>query len=174
MISTKDYHSDEIKKSITSSVKIKSHKITEHTIKQVLISILVLLTSNSILLAQNPVDAEKERPAIENRDALYSKYLLEGDSVSIAAMYTSDGMMGCAKGPEILSSAGNWIRNGKKNDSRHVSFKISTLTADGDLLIETGTGEGRSEAGKLKYTFRYLVVWKKEDGVWKLYRDVVL
>lgn len=125
-------------------------------------------------LNQIVVDAEKERPVIESRDALYSKYLLEGDSVSIAAMYATDGTIGCRKGPEILSFAGSWIRGGIKNDSRHVTFNTVTLTSDGDLLIETGTGEGRSDAGELKYTFRYLVVWKKEEGVWKLYRDVGL
>lgn len=117
------------------------------------------------------IDIEKERLVIENLDSQYAKYLLEGDSAAIAAMYASDGMMGCKTGDEILSFAGSWIRNGIKNDSRHVSFKTTTLTADVDLLIETGTAEGRSDAGELKYTFRYLVVWKKEDGTWKLYRD---
>ncbi len=42
------------------------------------------------------------------------------------------------------------------------------------MLIETGIIEGRSDAGVLKYSGKYLVVWKKEDGVWKLFRDVVL
>jgi ketosteroid isomerase-like protein len=120
------------------------------------------------------IDVKKERPVIESRDALYAKYLLEGDSLSIAAMYASDGMIGCKKGSEILSSVGSWIRSNIKDDSRNVTFKTVTLNAAGDLLIETGIGEGRNDKGDLKYTFRYLVVWKKEDGVWKLYRDVGL
>lgn len=140
----------------------------------VLLLIFGLVCLISPGFSQTKVDANKERPVIESRDALYSKYLLEGDSVSIAAMYASNAIMGVKKGPEILSSAGSWIRNGIKNDSRHVSFKTVTLNADGELLIETGTGEGRSDAGELKYTFRYLVVWKKEDDTWKLYRDISL
>jgi ketosteroid isomerase-like protein len=55
-----------------------------------------------------------------------------------------------------------------------VVFKTSSLTADGELLSEIGTAESRSDQGELKYTFRYLVVWKKESGTWKLYRDVAL
>jgi len=130
----------------------------------------------TILQAQNTddlvaVDAGKEKPVIESLVNQYAQYLLDGDSAAIAAMYASDGMFGCKKGAEILSSAGSWIRSGIKNDSRHVTFNTVTLNADGELLIETGTGEGRSDKGELKYTFRYLVVWKKEDGVWKLYRD---
>lgn len=102
------------------------------------------------------IDVEKERPQIENRDSLYAKYLLEGDSVSIAGMYATDGTVGCKKGDEILSSVGSWIRNNIKNDSRHVTFTTITLQADGDLLVETGKAEGRSDMGELKYTFRYL------------------
>ena len=137
-----------------------------------LMSTILAQTSDEI--KQAIVDPDKERPVIENLINQYSKYLLEKDSVSIAEMYASDGMMGCKKGPEILSSAGSWIRNGIKNDSRHVTFNTVTLTADNELLIETGTAEGRSDMGELKYTFRYLVVWKKEEDTWKLYRDVGL
>ena len=152
----------------------KSHSI----ISLILTSILVLYC-NSIAIAQTTesdssltaAEVAELRPIIESRIALYSKYLLESDSVSIAGMYASDGMMGCTRGEEIISKAGEWIRSDIENDSRHITFKTVTLNADGNLLIETGTAEARSDAGELKYNFRYLVVWKNEDGVWKLYRD---
>ncbi len=134
----------------------------------------------SLVHAQNAtqdkqiIDIEKERHEIEILDTLYSKFLLEGDSVALTNMYTKDAQMGTVKGDEILSAIGKWIRSGIKNDSRHVTFKRTTLTADDDLLIETGIGEARSDNGELKYTFRYVVVWKKEDGTWKLYRDIGL
>jgi ketosteroid isomerase-like protein len=128
----------------------------------------------SALLAQILVDAEKERPMIEHRLDEYSKYLLDGDSVSLTAMYAENAAIGCKKGPEILAAMGGWVRNGIKNNSRHVVFKTSSLTADGELLSEIGTAESRSDKGELKYTFRYLVVWKKENGIWKLYRDIAL
>jgi ketosteroid isomerase-like protein len=125
--------------------------------------------SNSVV-----IDAEKERTAIESRDALFSKYLLNADSVSLASMYASDGMIGCSSGPKILTALGGWIRNTIKNDSRHVKFKTVTLNSDGPLLIETGIAETSNDKGELKSTGKYLVVWKKEDGVWKLYRDIGL
>lgn len=139
-----------------------------------------IFSGNVYLQAQTSADTEVHnhienmRLVIESRTALYSKYLLDGDSVSIAAMYAKDGSIGCSNGNEILSSAGKWIRSSIKNDSRHVSFKTDTLNTDGELLIETGTAEGRNDKGELKYTFRYLVVWKQEDGTWKLYRDIGL
>jgi len=141
--------------------------------KAILIS-LTFFVFVSIGHAQNEVNAEKERHIIENRDKEFSKYILEADSVSLANMYTKDAQFGTLKGTEIPSALGKWIRNAIKNDSRNVTFKTTTLAADGELLIETGTGEIRSNAGELKSSFRYLVVWKKEDGVWKLYRDIGL
>jgi len=135
---------------------------------------LAFLGPVTIVNAQKPIDVEKERPVIESRDAEFSKYILEADSVALANMYTKDAQFGTLKGSEIPPALGKWIRNSIKNDSRNVTFKTVTLTADGELLVETGTGEVRSNAGELKSTFRYLVVWKKEDGVWKLYRDIGL
>ena len=142
---------------------------------------LMLVSSTSLLYAQgstdpkqSTIDVQQERPVIESLNKQYSNYLLEGDSVAIAAMYAKNGKIGGKKGPEILSAIGHWIRSSIKNDSRHVTFTTVTLNADSDLLVETGKAEGRNEQGELKYTFRYLVVWKKEDDVWKLYRDVPL
>lgn len=135
---------------------------------------IFIQAQNTDEMKQLVLDVEKERPVIESLINQYSNYLLEGDSVSIAAMYAKDGSIGCKKGPEILSSAGSWIRSGIKNDSRHVTFKTTSLSAESDLLIETGKAEGRSDKGELKYTFRYLVVWKMENGMWKLYRDIGL
>jgi ketosteroid isomerase-like protein len=148
------------------------------TISSIIIS-LIVLNFNSIVIGQTmepdssltAKDVAELRPIIENRIAQYARYLLEGDSVSIAAMYASDGTLWCSRGEEIISKIGEWIRSDIENDSRHLTFKTVTHNADGDLLIQTGTAEARSDAGELKYTFRYLVVWKNEDGIWKLYRD---
>jgi len=150
-----------------------------HTIISLILTSILVLYCNSFVIAQtsesdsslNAVAVAKLRPVIESRIALYSKYLLQGDSLSIAGMYARDGMMGCTRGEKIISKVGEWIRSDIENDSRHVTFNTVTLNADGDLLIETGTAEARSDAGESKYTLRYLVVWKSEDGVWKLYRD---
>ena len=138
-----------------------------------LLSLAFLLIYCSVQ-AQTTVDTEMERPVIERRDAEFSKYILEGDSVALANMYTKDAQFGTLKGAEIAPALSRWVRNAIKNDSRNVTFKTSTLTADVELLIETGTGEIKSEAGVLKSSFHYLVVWKKEEGVWKLYRDIGL
>lgn len=130
--------------------------------------------SGSDMNAQPVIDIQQEWPVIENIDRQFSKYILEGDSIALAALYAKDGKLGCSSGPEILSALGAWIRNSIKNDSRHITFITKTLNSDGELLIETGIAETRNDNGELKYTGKYLVVWKKENGTWKLYRDIGL
>lgn len=144
------------------------------SIEKILMFLPALICWVSALQSQTTLDVERVRPMIETRLREYSAYLLHGDSVSIAGMYSINGTIGCKKGPEILAAAGSWIRSGVKNDSRHVTFKVVTLTGNGDLLIESGNAEGRSEKGELKYAFRYVVIWKNENGSWKIYRDVGL
>jgi ketosteroid isomerase-like protein len=48
------------------------------------------------------------------------------------------------------------------------------MCSNGELLIETGTAQGNGDSGEEKYSFPYLLVWKKEDGAWKIYRDISL
>ena len=105
-------------------------KTPNSTISLILMSLLVLYC-NSIVIAQttesdstlSTIEVAELRPVIESRTALYAKYLLDGDSVSIAAIYAKDGMLGCSRGEEIVSKVGEWIRSGIKNDSRHIAFK---------------------------------------------------
>ena len=83
------------------------------TISLILLSILVLYC-NSFVFAQTAesnsslsvADVAELGPIIESGVALFVKYLLGGDSISIAAMYASDGMLGCSSGEKIISKVG--------------------------------------------------------------------
>lgn len=157
-----------------TEIKASSRNIQTMPIEKILMFFLALFCWASAIQSQTSVDVERERPVIETRLRKYSTYLLRGDSMSNVGMYAVNGTIGCKKGPKILAAAGGWIRSGVKNDSHHVTFKIASLTANGDLVIESGNAEGMSDKGELKYAFRYVVVWKNENGIWKIYRDVGL
>lgn len=72
-------------------------KILIRTKKQLLTALCFLCFVSSIH-AQTMTDVEKERPVIESRDAEFSKYMLEADSVALANMYTKDAQFGTLKG----------------------------------------------------------------------------
>ena len=89
-------------------------------------------------------------------------------------MYAKDAKFESLKGNEILLSWGKQIRNSIKNDTRNLIFITTSLSADSEFLVELGTYEIKDSKGNLKHTGKYLVVWKQEDGKWKLYRDLGL
>jgi ketosteroid isomerase-like protein len=155
----------------------RSHSIT----KSILFSIC-MLCCNTIIKAQStenisvtsPIDIEKARAVIANRDKQFSKYLFNGDSLALVNMYTKDAQLGTSKGPEIQSALGRWVRSSIKDDTRNVTFTTTSLTSEGEFLIEIGSAETKDSFNILKYKGKYLVVWKQEEGEWKLYRDIGL
>lgn len=48
------------------------------------------------------------------------------------------------------------------------------MSSDAEFLIEVGIAETRDSQNNFKHKGRYLVVWKQENGEWKLYRDIGL
>lgn len=120
------------------------------------------------------IDMQRARVLIENADQQFSKDYKEGDSLALAAHYAKDAEFGSLKGEEILAYWGKSIRNSIKNNARNLIFTTSSLTNDGEFIIELGTYELKDDQDVLKGTGKYLVVWKQEDGKWKIYRDIGL
>jgi ketosteroid isomerase-like protein len=68
----------------------------------------------------------------------------------------------------IESAWGQVIRMGVK------SVKVNTVDVIGNaqLLVETGMFELYGDNNKLLDKGKYVVVWKPENGGWKIYRDI--
>jgi ketosteroid isomerase-like protein len=54
---------------------------------------------------------------------------------------------------------------------KEVTLTTADVESAGDLAVETGTVKLVAKDGKLTQA-RYLVVWKREGGGWKLHRDI--
>lgn len=118
-------------------------------------------------------DLSAARTWIEKDNAKFSEEFMRGDSMAVASHYASDGLLMMsnsepAKGKDIAATWGQAMRMGAKD------LKITTLDLVGnaDLLAETGTFEIYGEGNKLLDKGKYVVVWKQEDGTWKIYRDI--
>ena len=118
-------------------------------------------------------DLSAARSWIENDNAKFAEEVKRGDSAAVAAHYASDALVMMAhsepaKGKDIASTWGQVSRMGIKD------MKITTvdLTGNADLLAETGTYELYGEGNKLLDKGKYVVVWKQENGTWKIYRDI--
>jgi ketosteroid isomerase-like protein len=108
---------------------------------------------------------EKE---IELRLREYENLLLDGDSIALGNMYTEDAeIIPSRVGREdIIKAFGNLIR-----DSISGSFNTTKIWGNDQLIVEDGTGTWKYANGKIYSSGRYLLVWKKDDGEWKILRD---
>lgn len=109
---------------------------------------------------------EKE---IELRLREYENHLQNGDSISLGEMYMMDAEIIPSKvGREnIIKGFGRLIRNRITGSS----FKTTQLWGNDQLLVEDGTGTWSHANGTIVDSGRYLLVWKKDDGKWKILRD---
>jgi len=149
-------------------------------IKSVVISFIAFLIHVSLsaqateTTSAMAIDMHQARILIEKTDQQFAKDFQEGDSLALAAHYAKDAEFGSLKGEEILAYWGKSIRNSIKNNVRNLKFTTSSLTNDGEFLIELGTFEIKDDQDEIKASGKYLVVWKQENGIWKIYRDIGL
>ncbi|MCX6299678.1 MAG: DUF4440 domain-containing protein [Bacteroidetes bacterium] len=122
------------------------------------------------------VNAKKE---IEAANKKIAEFIAKGDSVGVADAYGKDGTlmvnnMPSIGGPSIggkdklTSFWGGFIKLGIG------SLTLNTLEVWGDenFITEEGLFEVTLKDGKQADKGKYIVIWKKEDGNWKLHRDM--
>jgi len=118
-----------------------------------------------------PLDNDSAWAIISKLDAKFSENYLLGDSLALAATYTSDAQFGCLEGDEILAAWGSSIRKSILNKTRTLKFTALSVWQQNEFLISVGTYEKFDAENKRVSEGRYLITWKMEDGVWKIHRD---
>lgn len=118
-------------------------------------------------------DLAAARKTIDSTNAVFSGLVTKQDSVGLAAMYTSDAKlmganMAAASGRAAIQSAfaGLFAAYGP------VELKLTTVDVWGnnEMIAEEGT-TAMTLKGKEIDRGKYIVLWKMEDGKWKLFRD---
>ena len=118
------------------------------------------------------IDLKRARLTIDSLNKRGARLFFEGDSAAMYKMYAKDADLEGIKGEQILSYWGERIRYAAKNDSRKMTFTTTSLSTDGEFLVELGMYNIQDSKGVSKGKGKYLIVWKQEDGHWKLYRDI--
>jgi ketosteroid isomerase-like protein len=72
------------------------------------------------------------------------------------------------KGKDILNAWGAAIRMGIKE----MTFSTTDIRGNSVFLIETGNYQIKDAKKSLLDKGKYVVVWEKRNGEWKLYRDI--
>lgn len=99
----------------------------------------------------------------------YENLLQKGDSIALGNMYLEDAeIIPSTVGRENITGVfGSMIRDSITGSS----FKTTKLWGNDQLLVEEGTGTWSHANGTIVGSGRYLLVWKKDNGKWKILRD---
>ncbi len=133
--------------------------------------ITLLLGCLSSLAADKSPSA---RDAIEAANKQFESAHVRGDAAALAAQYTEGAQLLWEDRP-IISGRKNieaeWARDmggpGRK-------AKLTTLEVEqaGDLAYEVGKFLVTAPDGKVVYDGKYICIWKREKGEWKIHRDI--
>jgi uncharacterized protein (TIGR02246 family) len=138
--------------------------------RQLLVSLLIICAAS---LAQAQQSA---RTAIEANTKQFTEAFNKGDAAAVANMYTTDARM-LPPNSEILEGRPNiqkfWqdaITAGMKLES----LETVHVETQGNVAVEIGRYTTRIPGGGVTLTDKgkYVVVWKREGGSWKLAVDI--
>lgn len=137
-------------------------------------SLFACQTINEVKPAAPAFDLANAQKEIAEANKTFEGYVSKGDSVGLATnSYTIDAKFmapnsPAAEGrPAIISAIAGIFKSGI------TGAKLTTKEIWGDekAITEEGSFELNIKDGTVVEKGKYLVLWKKEDGKWKLHRD---
>lgn len=110
------------------------------------------------------------RAADDNLESTFG----QGDSQGMSGLYTEDGML-LPTGSEPVRGKPDiqaFWQGAMDMGIKGLGLEIVELEDHGSTAIEVGNYTLTSEGGEVIDRGKYVVVWKQEDGNWKLHRDI--
>ena len=114
------------------------------------------------------------RGAIESANEKFMATFSTGDAAGMAALYTESGQV-LPPNSEIVTGKqalqGFWQAL-MDMGIKEATLEIAEIEDHGDTAIEVSKYTLRGEEGKVLDKGKYIVIWKLEQGQWKLHRDI--
>lgn len=127
-----------------------------------------------MLLAIAPARADGTRSAIEAANAEFMAAASKGDGAAVAALYTPKGQVlppnsEPVEGAEAIQKFWQGAMN---SGIAAVDLRTVEVYGQGSTAAEVGRYELKDKAGKVLDHGKYIVVWRRVGGKWKLLRDM--
>lgn len=124
--------------------------------------------------AKPAINLDSVKAAIAASNAAFGECFAKNDSVNFVARYTSDACINPTGMPQICGSAGigAYFRGGYTMGIRNIKLTTKDVMLGDPFAIETGNYEVQMEGGKAIENGKFIVIWKQENGAWKMYQDI--
>ncbi len=114
------------------------------------------------------------RAEIRRADDAFEATFARGDAAALTRLYTEGAM--------LLPTDSNFIRgrpaiqafwqSAMEMGVKQVALEIVELEQHDNTAVEVGRYALRDDAGHVLDRGKYVVIWKQQDGEWKLHRDI--
>jgi ketosteroid isomerase-like protein len=134
------------------------------------IAVLVAFVSCMTQLAY----ADDTRSGIEAANAQFSAYAAKGSGADLAALYAADGQVLPAGSDPIKGSQAiqKFWQGALDSGIASIGLKTLEVFGHGPTATEVGQYELRDKGGVVLDHGKYIVIWRHENGHWKLLRDM--
>jgi ketosteroid isomerase-like protein len=143
--------------------------------KKTLLSALIAFSLFACKSETKPTfDLANAKKEIEAANIVLTDLITKGDSVGAANAYTKDGKFMAANMPAVAGTNNLTSFWGGFISGVGGVITLTTLEVWGneDYITEEGLFEIKSKDGAQLDKGKYIVLWKKEEGKWKLHRDI--
>ena len=135
---------------------------------------LVVGTTLAALVGAGFAAAQDARAAIEAGNKQFMAAFARGDAAAVAALYTSTAQAlppggDFAKGPAAIQAD---FQGAIDSGIKEIVLDILEVEAHGDTATEVGAWTAKGKDGAVLDHGKYIVIWKKEQGRFKLHRDI--
>ncbi len=145
--------------------------------KHALGTITVALAGSVVvaLTCAGPARAEEDvRAALEAGNRKFEEAVSRGDGAALAALYTPEAQLLPAQSDFVTGTKaiGEFWQGVFDSGIKAATLTTVEVNSHGDTADEVGRYELRAADGEVLDKGKYVVIWKKEDGTWKLHRDI--
>ena len=135
-------------------------------------AVLALLVFSFVSFAQNRGLSAREAITAANRK--FEEAHLKGDAAAIASQYTEDAQLlwedrDIIKGRAAIEA--EW-RKDMGGPGRKATLTVLEIEEHGDWAFETSKFLVTAPNGKAVYDGKYICIWKRVKGEWKIHRDI--
>lgn len=114
------------------------------------------------------------KAAIDAGNKQFVATFAKGDAAGLAAMYSTTGQAfppnsDVVRGREGLQKL--W-QGAMASGVKEIMLTTTEVESHGDTAHEVGTYSMNAAEGKPVDRGKYIVIWKRENGQWKLHRDI--
>lgn len=142
-----------------------------------IIFLLVAISFTSSMYSQDYFGDQTEMQKILKNIDQFSQYYMSGDAAKIAACYTSDGKI-FPNDSDIIEGTSKlekwWTVPKTIKILRHKITPVE-IRILGDYAHDFGYYEGetlKADGSKSSWRGKYVIVWQKVEGEWKIYLDI--